>query len=110
MLHPLASRGAVVYRLRSLLKSGSWNAIGRGCFPILKANALLLRRYTHLWQGMKRAAKPLWVFHGSAKAKPGLAAKAGAGLFMEEGGLWLHPLASRGAVRVRLRSLLKSGS
>ncbi|MFE0597438.1 hypothetical protein ACFW4G_16710, partial [Paenibacillus lactis] len=74
-----------VYRLRSLLKSGSWNGVGRGYFPILKANALLLRRYTHLWQGEKCAAKPLWVSHGRAKAKPGLAAKAGAGLFMEKG-------------------------
>ncbi|WP_415841562.1 hypothetical protein, partial [Paenibacillus lactis] len=78
----------------------SWNGIGRGCFPILKANALLLRRYTHLWQGKKCAAKPLWVSHGSAKEKPGLAAKAGAGLFgvraLAEGCTWGW---CRGAVR-----------
>ncbi|ANY73453.1 hypothetical protein BBD41_13145 [Paenibacillus ihbetae] len=60
--------------------------------------------------GEKVCSPATWVSHGSTKAKPGLLQRQEPGFFWRRGkGLWLHSLASRGAVRISAPVAVKIG-
>ena len=98
--HSLACRGAVRISPPVAVKIGKLRRNKLRRLPDFKGERIAPPPIYAPVAGEKCAAHPLWVSHGSAKAKPGLAAKAGAGLLGRGRNVAAHSLACRGAVRI----------